>query len=109
DFQDVIIVNRVGQRFWNEVDESYNFINAALGTNGNLGRNGTGANGGGPIWAIFDADACEREGWNPEAPHVDPNGWFFKANTIGELATKIANPYQHQAIEPRVLEKTVAR
>ena len=109
DFQDVIMVNQTGQRFWNEVDESLAFINAALGTNGNLGRNGHGANGGGPIWAIFDDAAAEREGWNPEPPQVDPNGWFFAAGTIGELAGKIANPYQHQPIAPAALEATVAR
>ena len=32
---------------------------------------GDGKNGGGPIWAIFDADACAREKWVPEPPHVD--------------------------------------
>ena len=32
----------------------------------------TKLNGGGPIWAIFDADAVTREKWKPEPPHVDP-------------------------------------
>ncbi|HLQ35152.1 MAG TPA: FAD-dependent oxidoreductase, partial [Chloroflexota bacterium] len=55
DFQDLILVTQAGRRFWNEIDDSYKFIDACLGSNGNLGRNGRGANGGGPIWAIFDA------------------------------------------------------
>ena len=37
-----------------------NFLNAALAGIGD------GHNGGGPIWAIFDADAVAREKWNPE-------------------------------------------
>src|SRR5262249_28755044 len=32
DFQDVILVNQAGERFWNEVDESYDFLSACLGT-----------------------------------------------------------------------------
>ena len=49
DFQDIILVNQIGQRFWNEVDESYDFLSACMGTNGSLGKNGGKANGGGPI------------------------------------------------------------
>ena len=107
-FEDVILVNQIGQRFWNELDDSYKFLSACLGTNGNLGR-GSRANGGGPIWAIFDADAVRRERWDPKPPNVDPNGWFFSAQTIPELAAKIVNPYQSQPITPRVLEETVTR
>ena len=55
-------------------------------------------NGGGPIWAIFDADAVEREKWKPAPPHVDPDGYFYSADTIAELASKINNPYQKQPI-----------
>ena len=42
-----------------------NFLNAALAGTGEA------RNGGGPIWAIFDSQAVEREGWVPEPPHVD--------------------------------------
>src|SRR5580693_4467561 len=52
DFQDLILVNQIGQRFWNEMDNTYDFLNACLGTNGNLGK-GDKVDGGGPIWAIF--------------------------------------------------------
>ncbi len=108
DFQNLILVNQVGLRFWNEVDDSYAFINACLGTNGNMGR-GKKANGGGPIWAIFDADAVKREKWNPAPPQVDPDGWFFSADTIAALAGRIANPHQLKPIPARALEETVAR
>jgi hypothetical protein len=107
-FQDVILVNQMGRRFWNEMDDSYSFFSACLGTHGNLGKNGK-TNGGGPIWAIFDSDAAKRENWDPKPPNVDPNGWFFAADTVAELAGKIKNPYQLQPIRASILEETVAR
>ena len=55
-----------------------NFLNAAMAGIGD------GHNGGGPIWAIFDQGAVEREKWDPNPPNVDvENGFFFKADTIG--------------------------
>jgi hypothetical protein len=107
-YQDVICVNQWGRRFWNELDDTYGFLNACLSRHENTGKNGR-ANGGGPIWAIFDADAVMREGWDPRPPNVDPNGWFYSADTIAELARKIANPYQLQPVPPGALEETVAR
>jgi urocanate reductase len=106
-FQNLILVNQMGERFWNEIDDSYAFINACLGTNGNLGR-GVKANGGGPIWAIFDSNAVAREHWDPTPPNVDLDGWFFRADTVAELAAKIANPYQLQPMQARALEGAVA-
>lgn len=108
-FQDVILVNRVGLRFWNELDNSFAFYHACLGTNGNMGRSGEKGNGGGPIWAVFDADAVAREKWDPKPPNVDPNGWFFTADTIAELARRIVNPYQYKPLPPAALEETVAK
>ena len=107
-FMNMIFVNQIGQRFWNEMDNSYAFLSACLGTNGNLGRDGK-ANGGGPIWAIFDADGAMREQWEPKAPNVDPNGYFFSADTITELAGKIKNEFQLQPIAAKTLEETVAK
>ncbi len=69
DWQEAILVNQAGQRFWNELDSSYEFIAAAMGYNGDR----TKLNGGGPVWAIFDADAVARQKWNPKPPHVDPD------------------------------------
>jgi urocanate reductase len=105
DWQDVIFVNQAGRRFWNEVDGSYKFFAAAMAYSGDTGK----LNGGGPIWAIFDAEAAAREKWNPKPPNVDPEGFFFSADTIGELAGKIRNPYQKQPMSGAALQETVNR
>jgi urocanate reductase len=105
DWQNMIFVNQNGKRFWNEVDGSHEFFAAALAYNGDK----TKLNGGGPIWAIFDADAVMREKWKPEPPHVDPDGYFYSADTIVELAAKIRNPYQKQPISGAVLQETINR
>ena len=131
DWQDAILVNMLGKRFYDETaghfnyntyqstnpyepysylnakNEKYNpsnFINAALAGIGD------GHNGGGPIWAIFDADACAREKWNPPPPHVDADaGFFFSAGSIDELAGKIEMKYQRVPMPPQNLAATVAR
>jgi succinate dehydrogenase/fumarate reductase flavoprotein subunit len=105
DWQDIIMVNQFGQRFWNEADESYKFFNAAMAYHGDK----TKLNGGGPIWAIFDADGVAREKWNTKPPNVDPDGFFFAADTLAELAGKIKNPYQKQAMAGAALTETVSR
>jgi succinate dehydrogenase/fumarate reductase flavoprotein subunit len=131
DWQDVVLVNMLGKRFYDETGRQFtpsifgspspydqgnhrnatavkynpsNFINAALAGIGD------GKNGGGPIWAIFDAGAVAREQWNPAPPRVDANaGFFFSANTMEELAAKIVMQYQRIPMPPRNLEETVAR
>ena len=105
DWQDVILVNQTGRRFWNELDSRYDFFAAAMAYNEESSK----LNGGGPIWAIFDADAVAREDWDPRPPHVDPDGYFFTADTVAELAGKITNPYQSRSMSPAVLQATVAR
>ena len=81
-----------------------NFIDAALAGIGD------GHNGGGPIWAIFDADAVTREKWDPNPPNVDIKaGFFFSADTLGDLAKKIMMQYQRVPMPPENLEQTVAR
>lgn len=129
DWQDVILVNMLGKRFYDETGDQFtannagqidpyvpgsylnaahikykpnNFINAALAGIGD------GHNGGGPIWAIFDADATTRERCNPKPPNVDIDaGFFFTANTIAELATRIAMKYQRVPMPATNLEETV--
>ena len=131
DWQNVILVNQAGKRFYDETAPQYasnnydgvpdyvsgnwrnardiaynprNFINAAMAGTGEA------RNGGGPIWAIFDSEAVAREGWIPEPPHVDiAEGYFFQANTIEELAAKIENKFQREPVSPGVLAETVRR
>ena len=105
DWQDVILVNQLGRRFWSETDARYDFFAAAMADIGDESKR----NGGGPIWAIFDHDAVEREEWDPQPPNVDPDGFFYTADTIAELAAAIANPYQAMPMPPAALEETVAR
>jgi urocanate reductase len=105
DWQDMIFVNQNGQRFWNEVDGSYRFFAAAMAYNGDSSK----LNGGGPIWAIFDADAVAREKWDPQPPHVDPDGYFYSADTIAELGPRIRNLYQKKPISGEALQETVNR
>jgi hypothetical protein len=81
-----------------------NFLNAALAGIGD------GHNGGGPIWAIFDADAVAREKWDPAPPNVDSaSGFFFSAGSLAELAERVVMKYQRVPMPPRNLEETVAR
>ncbi|MYN67842.1 MAG: FAD-dependent oxidoreductase [Acidobacteria bacterium] len=104
DWQDLILVNQTGRRFWNEVDARYDFFAAAMAWSGDENK----LNGGGPIWAIFDQDAVEREEWDPRPPNVDPD-YFFQADTLAELAAAIKNPYQTLSMSGATLEETVAR
>jgi len=131
DWQDLILVNMLGKRFYDETGPQFsystyrsvnpyepssylnaknvkfnpnNFINAALAGIGD------GHNGGGPIWAIFDAGAVAREQWEVKPPHVDADaGFFFSAGSIEALAGKIVMQYQRVTMPPQNLVKTVAR
>jgi succinate dehydrogenase/fumarate reductase flavoprotein subunit len=131
DWQDVILVNMLGKRFYDETapqfsandfgnvdpytqgswrnakNEKYNprnFLNAALAGIDD------GHNGGGPIWAIFDADAVAREKWDPRPPNTDnTRGFFFQADTLADLANAIKMKYQRLPMSPAVLEATVTR
>jgi hypothetical protein len=131
DWQDVILVNMLGKRFYDETgsgfsangyksispytESSYlnakdikykpdNFINAALAGIGD------GHNGGGPLWAIFDSDAVVRESWDPAPPNVDfEEGFFFKADTLPELASAIKMQYQRVPMPPDNLTEEVTR
>jgi len=103
DHQDVIHVNQAGLRFVNEAATGFDWWNPCLELNGGRGE------GGGPIWAIFDADAVKREGWVCTPPYVDPDGWFFSASSLPELARQIVSKYQKQPMPPAALEQTVAK
>ena len=125
------MVNMLGQRFYDETglgftSNNYNSIkpytqgsylnagNVAFKPNNWINAAmagiGDGHNGGGPIWAIFDADAVARENWVPTPPNVDiAGGFFFSADTLADLARKIVMKYQRVPMPPDNLERTVAR
>jgi len=104
-WQNVILVKQTGVRFHDETDGGHDYFAAAMSYSGDPNKK----NGGGPIWAIFDADAVERQEWDPRPPNVDLNGYFFSADTLSELAGKIRNPYQTLRMRGQTLEETVAR
>ena len=136
DWQDVILVNQVGKRFYDETKgdvphgnlggqitpyapndyrnaenvkftpTKYNFTHAALAMNEYSEPPDYCA---GPIWAIFDAEAAQREGWKVVPPYVDPDGYFFSGNTVVELAAKIENEYQAKPMRGATLQATVER
>jgi hypothetical protein len=136
DWQDVILVNQVGKRFYDETkgdyphgnvyndinpytpndyrnNESvkfnptkYNFFNAAVAMNEYSEPPDYSA---GPVWAIFDADAVKREGWKVAPPYVDTEGYFFSAKTLAELAAAIKNEYQAKPMRGEMLQATVER
>jgi urocanate reductase len=103
DYQDLIHVNQAGQRFVNETATGIDWWSPCLELNGGEGE------GGGPIWAIFDADAVKREGWIVGPPYVDRDGWFFSASTLAELAGNIVCKYQRQPMSGASLQNTVVR
>jgi hypothetical protein len=64
----------------------------------------------GPIWAIFDRAAVERDKWNINPPFTSPtNGFFFSADTIAELAAKIQKGHEFQRVPLRYLVETIAK
>ncbi len=63
----------------------------------------------GPLWAIFDEDAVERTGWELRFPYVSDNGYFFSADTVRDLVTKIEEGHEFQRVPLKYLEETVAR
>jgi urocanate reductase len=103
DYQNLIQVNQVGRRFVNEFATGFDWWNPCLEVNGGKGE------GGGPIWAIFDADAAKREKWTCAPPFVDPDGWFSSGDSLRELAARIVSKYQKEPMPAAALEDTVAR
>jgi urocanate reductase len=107
DYQNVILVKENGLRFYDETvpNQNYEYYAAALAWTGDPKK----LNGGGPIWAIFDADAVVREKWDVKPPYVDRNGYFFSGDTLEELAANIVNEYQWRPMPAASLRKTVER
>lgn len=63
----------------------------------------------GPLWAIFDQDAVERAEWELRFPYVADNGYYFKADTIEELAAKIDKGHEFQRVPLKHLAATVTK
>jgi hypothetical protein len=144
-FEELIAVNQVGKRFFNEVRlitrtgfnrypgdgslpgrgiahtpadwrncrhewirQTYDYdhgIDAALAVN----EGSTAPNYySGPLWAIFDQASAERMGYQLRFPYVADNGYFFKADTIAELAAKIEAGNEFQRVPLKHLTETVA-
>jgi succinate dehydrogenase/fumarate reductase flavoprotein subunit len=136
DWHNVILVNQVGKRFYDETKgdyphgnvhneinpytpndyrnnekidyhpNKYNFFNAAVAMNEYSEPPDYSA---GPVWAIFDADAVARNKWKVTPPYVDLDGYFFSANTLPELAAAIKNEYQAKPMKGETLRATVER
>ena len=134
DWQNAILVNQVGKRFYNELQAGWpngtvagsvpnyvqgdwrnptktkykveNYLDAAAALNDGSVPPDYAA---GPTWAIFDADAVQREKWNVKPPATDPL-YFFTADTLAELASLLnKNPFQKAVMPGQNLEATVAR
>lgn len=107
DWQNLILVKENGLRFHDETAgiRDYEYFFSAMQWTGDPSK----LNGGGPIWAVFDADGVEREGWTVEPPYVDPDGYFFRADTIEELASSIDSKYQWRPMPGDALRQTVER
>lgn len=136
-WQNAIIVNQVGRRFYNEMENGYPngttegfYKDGAPYVHGDW-RNTTriqyrprnyidaalAINEGsqtpdfsaGPQWAIFDAEALKREQVKLDDKSADPE-LFFVADTIEELAEKInSSPWQTYKMKPEVLKATIER
>jgi urocanate reductase len=105
DWANAILVTQDGKRFYDETVDSYDFLAACMAAKDGADKR----NGGGPIWAIFDQSAVERQRWDPTPPNVDPDGFFYQADTIAELAAKIENEHQPYSMPAEALRETVAR
>lgn len=119
DFQSMIIVNMLGARCGNEdlytngrgLPKSYDFFATAL-CSVFIDEEGDGNAQcyGGPLWAIFDQAAAERNDWDMDTAVDYENGYAFKADTLEELANAVVNKYyEHIKMDPQTLVDTVTR
>ena len=137
DWQDAIIVDQTGRRFYNELESGYpNGSHEGFFKDGKPYVHGDWRNltrkpfrprsyidaalainegstepdfSAGPQWAIFDAKALERENITLSPNICDPD-LFFEAATIEGLAEKINTSSQQKwKMDGKVLAATVAR
>lgn len=109
DFDSLVIVNMVGERIGNEDEYAMSqmdtgretfFDQALTGTFIDLEGDGNAKAYGGPLWAIMDQAAVERNGWDIDAEGVldYEAGYAFKADTLEELAELVVNKY-HEDVQ----------
>lgn len=137
DWQDAIIVNQTGRRFYNELENGYpNGSHEGFYKDGKPYVHGDWRNtrrtpfrprnyidaalavnegstapdfAAGPQWAIFDAEALKRENITLKPGVCDPN-LFFEADTVERLAEKINTcSWQKWRMDGKVLAETVKR
>lgn len=137
-WQHAIIVNQVGKRFYNEMENGYpngtheGFYDEFGGYVHGDWRNTRKINYGpmsyadaalamnegsaapdfsaGPQWAIFDSATVKREKWNLADPDAADPELFFSAPTLEELAGKLnACPYQKHRMDGKILAETVRK
>jgi hypothetical protein len=63
----------------------------------------------GPLWAIFDQGTVERDKWDIKPPFTADNGYFFSANSIEELVSKIEKGHEFQRVPLKYLAETVRK
>lgn len=136
-WQNCIMVNQAGKRFYNELKRTY-LEGSSFGFYDDKGgyRHGDWRNpsknkpqfqnyidaalainegsqapnwSAGPQWAIFDSAAVKREHWKINPTSVQ-EGYFFVADTLDELQALLnKNEYQKFVLPPNRLKETVAR
>lgn len=114
DYDSLILVNMLGQRFANEdqysasqsTDDRFDFFEKSM-TSVVIDPDGDGnaQTYGGPLWAIFDQDSVEKNGWTMDQDTVDfENGYAFKGDTLEELAEAVVNKYYEDIkMDPQTL------
>ena len=119
DMESMIVVNMLGQRCGNEdlitdarsLPKSYDYFATAL-CSVFIDEDGDGNAEcyGGPLWAIFDQAAADRNDWDMDTAVDYEYGYAFKADTIEELAEAVINKYYEDIkMDPEILAETVSR
>lgn len=117
DYKSMIVVNMLGQRPGNEdllensrsLPKSYEYFETALcSVFIDADGDGNAECYGGPLWAIFDQAAVERNDWDVDNALDYEYGYAFKADTIEELAEKVVNKYyENIKMDPEILSATI--
>lgn len=121
DFDSLVIVNMLGERIGNEDQYAMSqmdtgrepfFDQALTGTFVDLEGDGNAEAYGGPLWAIMDQAAVDRNGWDMDAEGIldYAEGYAFKADTLEELADMIINKYHEEVeMDSEILVDTITR